>query len=310
MSAVCPACSGALLHWRDVSDKLTNLGNFPLSRCAGCGVLAMQPMPSAAALERFYPGEYWYQESDQTFMARLEWRYRRLVLLDHVSFVSRFLAQSSRVLDIGCSSGTFLYLISRRGHEVRGLDFSPAAAAEAMRRYHVPVEIGSLASHLDQLRAWKPQAITMFHVLEHLPDPLSTLKNIHLLLGSAGQLFLQVPNLDSWQSRLFATRWYGLDVPRHVVNFTARGLRVLLERAGFRVTHVKRFSLRDNSASLISSMFPALDPLRNKVAGDDSRTGTLLYAGLVALAQPVVALESISGHGGTLFVRALKTEIL
>ncbi|HEY2930835.1 MAG TPA: class I SAM-dependent methyltransferase [Acidobacteriota bacterium] len=306
MNACCIACGGELRPWKTLDDRRTHLGSFPLSQCLRCLSLLMEPMPSEAELESFYPSDYWYQESDASWLSRLEWRYRRLVLSDHVRFVVRFLQPSSRVLDVGCGSGTFLYLVKQRGHQVMGLDFSGEAAAEAKRRYGLTVKVGSLPQHLDSLREWSPQAATMFHVLEHLIDPVAALKQISSVLEPQGQLFVQVPSLDSWQFALFGARWYGLDVPRHVVNYTAKGLDAVMELAGFRITHRKRFSFRDNSPCWVSSMFLSADPMERRMKGKTSRAANLFYAAMVAALQPLSAVESLFGAGGTLFVRAVK----
>ncbi|MBI3939823.1 MAG: class I SAM-dependent methyltransferase [Acidobacteria bacterium] len=306
MREACPACGGQLESWGAVPDRLTDLGIFSLGRCRSCASLVMQPLPAQRQIPAFYPADYWYRESDQSWVSRLEWRYRRWVLGDHVRFVTRFLKPGARLLDVGCGGGTFLFLLKQRGYQVKGLDFSPQAAAEALRRYRVPVAVGSLRDQKESLIQWAPEVVTLFHVLEHLIDPGLELKQIHAMLPPAGQLFLQVPNVESWQSRFFRGRWYGLDVPRHVVNYSAAGLRAVLRSAGFDITHGKAFSLRDNSASWASSLLPAADPLRRKLAGRGSGINTLSYAGLVAACQPLAALEAAWGRGGTLFVRAVK----
>ena len=302
----CPACGGPLQPWSTVSDRITGLGRFLLHRCRDCFSLARFPRPSAAELSASYPDGYWYRESDRSLLSRLEWRYRRWVLRDHVGFVSRFLPDAARVLDVGCSSGTFLYLLKLRGKQVRGLDFSIEAAREAGSRYGVHVDVGSLEHHAAGLARWSPDAVTLFHVLEHVLDPVEELACVHRLLPPEGQLFLQVPNLASWQARILGSRWYGLDAPRHTVNFTPRGLEAVLKRAGFRITHHKWFSLRDNSPAWVSSLLPMLDPIRRRMSGAEGRGVHLLYSALVMALLPMAALEALCGRGGTLFVRAVK----
>ncbi|MBI2821322.1 MAG: class I SAM-dependent methyltransferase [Acidobacteria bacterium] len=306
MNGICPACDGKLEVWGTAPDKLTGSGEFPLSRCLGCRSLVLQPMPSEGDLAAFYPPDYWYRERDDSVLSRLEWRYRRWVLSDHVRFVTRFLRQPAKVLDVGCGAGTFLFLLKERGYQVQGLDLSPAAALEAEARYSVPVRVGSLRDQWQSLRQWSPEAVTMFHVLEHLTDPAAALRQVGCTLQPGGQLFLQVPSIDSWQARLFQARWYGLDAPRHAVNYTAAGLRQVVARAGFEITHSKRFSLRDNSPSWVSSLLPGVDPLKCRLAGEEERMLNLVYALLVAALEPLAALEAACGAGGTLFVRAVK----
>ena len=90
------------------------------------------------------------------------------------------------------------------------------------------------------------------------------------------------------------------------VNFTPRGLEAVLRRAGFRITHHKWFSLRDNSPAWVSSLLPALDPIRRRMSGAEGRGVHLLYSALVMALLPMAVLEALCGRGGTLFVRAVK----
>jgi hypothetical protein len=153
----------------------------------------------------------------------------------------------------------------------------------------------------------------MFHVLEHLPDPREALAYAGGLLKPGGSLILQVPNAASFQARLFGPRWYGLDVPRHLINFTPQSLVLLLEQAGFSGKVVRRFSVRDNPASLASSLAIGLDPIGRR--GRGKRASAMVegalefsYFGLVLLALAPALIESLCGRGGTIWVHAKRVE--
>ncbi len=151
--------------------------------------------------------------------------------------------------------------------------------------------------------------VTMFHVLEHLPNPRLALKYAGDLLKPGGTLIIQVPNIASFQARLFGRRWYGLDVPRHVINFSPKALGLLLKEMDYEFQIVPRFSLRDNPASIASSIALFLDPIRRKGRRSDSSAiaGGLLeiaYFGLLLLVLPAAYLESACGFGGTIWVLA------
>jgi len=111
------------------------------------------------------------------------------------------------------------------------LELSSQAAAFARDHYGLDVREGGIGSDVWGNRTF--DVVTLFHVLEHLPDPGTALLVVRSLLRAEGVLVAQVPNVDSYQARLFGRRWYGLDVPRHVVNFTAQSLARLLARCGF-----------------------------------------------------------------------------
>ena len=229
---------------------------------------------------------------------------------DHVRFLQRCARGGGRqaaLLDIGCGSGTFLHLARQRGFDAHGMDVSEQAVAVARAQYDLAVHCGDIGSDLWQARAF--DFITMFHVLEHLPDPRQALDYAHGLLKPDGSLILQVPNAASLQARAFGARWYGLDVPRHLINFTPRSLGLLLDQAGFSWRIVQRFSLRDNPASIASSLAMRLDPIGRRGRGKATNPVAaaafeLMYFGLFLLALLPAWIESILGHGGTIWVRA------
>jgi SAM-dependent methyltransferase len=238
--------------------------------------------------------------------------YRRLVLRDHVRFVAQALAGTRArgwLLDVGCGGGLFLGMMRERGYSVVGLDFSREAAAMAWKRQQAPAVCGDLTNA--PLRAGSFAGITMFHVLEHLPDPRAYLTAARELLEPDGRLVVQVPNAASWQFRLLGCRWSGVDVPRHLFDFRARDVEKLLEDCGMAVVRRKYFSLRDNPAGLASSVAPALDPMARRVRRLPESSGArlakdLAYLALAAAALPFALAEAACGAGSTVMIEARK----
>jgi len=300
-------------------DRLFGLapGSFILFRCKSCGCVFQDPLPDISILGKFYPREYWWSDNTSQasigvrFFSKLEKAYREFVINDHVRFLTQCARNSSKeerlLLDIGCGNGTFLNSARARGFKPHGMDASARAVEIAGSQYGIPVRQGEIGS-----RVWDDcrfDFVTMFHVLEHLPNPRLALEYARDLLRPGGVLIAQVPNISSLQARLFGPRWYGLDVPRHVINFSPQALSILLEEAGFDFQLVSRFSLRDNPASIASSLVPWLDPIRRKGRGAASNPVTngmmeIAYLGLVVLALPPAFAESVFGRGGTIWVCA------
>ncbi len=317
---VCPVCfAGDSVFFAEGRDRLFGLvrDTFLLFRCSACGCVFQHPAPDETAIAGFYPEKYWWEEARQGKshvewgMRRLERRYREFVAMDHVRFLlrcaGRVQSPGRRLLDVGCGSGTFLHLAQRHGFETYGMDLSPQAVRVAQSQYGLDVRQGGMGSNV-----WEGELfdlITMFHVLEHLKDPGKALSFAAARLKPNGKLIVQVPNLCSLQARLFGSRWFGLDVPRHIVNFSPAGLRRLLADSGFDGETLARFSLRDNPASLASSLVPGLDPIgrrgrRCKGGSVSEATAELVYFAVVVAAFPLALLESGLGFGGTLWAEA------
>jgi SAM-dependent methyltransferase len=312
MSACVLCGSGQFALLFRASDRLyhTTAKEFSVVRCGGCGLMQLDPQPSSEELRHYYPPGYWFAPGSQV-AGRLEEAYRRLVLRDHVHFVESALhrAGPGPLLDVGCGGGLFLGLLRERGFRVVGLDFSADAARVAWRQHQAPAVCGTLDR--TPLRSDAFACITMFHVLEHLPDPRVYLIAAHRLLSPSGRLVLQVPNAASWQSRLLGRAWNGVDVPRHLFDFRDTDLEKLVEGCGFRVVRRKYFSLRDNPAGLASSLAPGLDPMARRIR-EVRETGTvrllkdLVYLALVTASLPFAVAEAAARAGSTIMIEAAK----
>jgi SAM-dependent methyltransferase len=272
-------------------------------------------MPGSHELPHFYPQNYWWSDSPSP-LRKLESVYRRIVLRDHVAFVGRLSpiagdSRPPRLLDVGCGSATLLTLLRKRGFDVLGFDPSVEAATTAK------------ASGIDVITGVQLQdgnfadasfnVVSLFHVLEHVPNPRELLVEVRRILCGGGRLVVQVPNIDSWQFRLCGFRWRGLDVPRHVINYSNNAVRRLLLDSGFRVHRSRQFNIRDNAPSLASSLFPALDPIRRRSRRKDDAESSLvawgkhaLYLAAVAAAFPFAVMESVAGAGATVMIEAEK----
>ena len=117
------------------SDRLyhTTTREFAVVRCGECGLVRLDPQPAPGELHLYYPENYWFAP-DESAAGKLEERYRRLVLRDHVRFVEQALRSSRAagpLLDVGCGGGLFLGMMRERGFRVLGLDNSREAAAIA-----------------------------------------------------------------------------------------------------------------------------------------------------------------------------------
>ncbi|PYS16046.1 MAG: hypothetical protein DMG17_13040 [Acidobacteria bacterium] len=287
---------------------------FTLYSCEACRCLFLHPMPDSREIERFYPADYWWNARRSGGLKKLESVYRKLALRDHIAFITK--AAGDRgvdVLDVGCGSGTLLGLLKHRGFRVTGLDFSAEAAAIAKAENGVDVAVGSLEEA--HFPAESFDVVTLFHVMEHVTNPRLVLAEVSRVLKPNGVAILQVPNIESWQFKIFGARWYGLDIPRHVIDYSRNSMLKLLADSGFVVNRIRHFNLRDNSPALVSSVFPSLDPVSRSVRhrkrnNDESRPVEwfrhLMYLLLVTCAYPVVLLESAFGCGATIMIEAKK----
>ncbi len=146
------------------------------------------------------------------------------------------------VLDFGCGKGQFLLEATRQGWKALGVETASERARFAREHYQVEVhqehyEGGSLGADDFDL-------ITLNHVLEHLPEPLEILeKLVSDNLRKNGLLMVEVPRLDSWQSRIAGLSWMHLDIPKHLTHWTEDGLVREMGKMGFHPVGRRSFSV-------------------------------------------------------------------
>jgi len=159
---------------------------------------------------------------------------------------------TGRLLDVGCGSGHFLKQMRASGWEVFGVEPDPKAVAVARDEYDMDVRQGDLASvgFDDDMF----DAITLSHVIEHVPDPAVLLSECRRVLKPGGSLVVTTPNMECLCHTLFKESWLDLDPPRHLYIFSALSIKSCASKAGIQVMSIKTCSRLANSRWFASMM--------------------------------------------------------
>jgi 2-polyprenyl-3-methyl-5-hydroxy-6-metoxy-1,4-benzoquinol methylase len=144
--------------------------------------------------------------------------------------------KGGRLLDYGCGSGRFLAGMRDLGWEVIGYELDPVAAATAREVHRLDVAAGAFEPEFLGEKTY--DAVTLIHVIEHVSDPVETLKQCARLLKPGGSLMLATPNLLSLGHLVFRRNWLDLDPPRHLMLFTPASLERVAERAKLRTVSI------------------------------------------------------------------------
>jgi len=230
----CPLCHTAGSHFLFTgTDRLYGgPGSFAVRQCRACGVLYLDPRPTAEEMGAYYPDEYVPYASGRYLSAWQQWNLR-LAISKQVRAVTARMPQKGRALDVGCATGDFLAALRTRGWRVQGVEINDRIAAYTRRTKGIPVFAGSLAEAGFEDGSF--DLITFWDVLEHLPDPRRTLMEAARIARPSGLLVLSLPNPDSLEARLFGPDWAGWDIPRHLWWFPRPVLRRLLAQTGWEV---------------------------------------------------------------------------
>ena len=226
--AICDSAEGEL--WlEDIPDYEYPLPfRTTLIRCSSCAAVQQYPLPAADELKKFYPSDYHAYHYRSTLLSDwLKSRYSRAV----GRRIRREIPDRGRILDLGCADGSFLAALEPLASwELHGIDLNP----EVVRRPRSPklhLRVGQLGRETYPPRTF--DAIVAIHLIEHVTDPLETLRVCHTILKPGGIVVGELPNLDSWDCRLFGRYWGGLHLPRHLFFWSQAQFRDLGRRAGF-----------------------------------------------------------------------------
>ncbi|HKQ19847.1 MAG TPA: class I SAM-dependent methyltransferase, partial [Candidatus Eisenbacteria bacterium] len=228
---------------------------YGIRECPRCHRRALDPRPAPSALAYWY-GPGYFGASSRKFIGPIEsfvdffrdGRAREAArLLGRLPSAGR----APRVLDVGCGSGLFLAALAKRGFECHGTEFSDETARRARAIRGLSIHAGPIDS-----ATYAPGSfdlISVWHVLEHLDQPDELLRHCARWLRPGGALMLAVPNIDSWQGRLFRGAWFHLDPPRHFFHFGPSSLGSALSNAGFQVETMRHLSWEQNLYGVIQS---------------------------------------------------------
>ena len=271
-SRACPVCGGTetILHLDggDSHFEPTAIGSSRqhvsagrILRCRKCGFGFSEARSSENELADLYR-----RMDTRVYESELEGRER--TARRHIAIVERY-QKGGRILDVGCASGLFLSEAVRRGWEGTGVEPSEVLFTQAQERLAGRADLRCTILEQANLKGGF-DALTLWDVLEHVPDPAGFLVECRNLLSPGGYLFLNVPDLGSLQARVLGSRW-PLLLPEHLNYFTRGSLRLCGQRAGFTLARFGRrrvsFSLAYIAYRLSQHGLPGSGLLRSVTAG-------------------------------------------
>lgn len=219
----------------DDFEYRTSADSFLAVRCNRCGIVYLDPRPTAESFGVIYPDNYHaFDFSAKKF--GLAFRVRSWLEARRLLAAARDLPPNARILDVGCGDGFHLDLLRRHGHgdwQLTGVDLDARAVAAARRR-GLDVHEGRI-ERLGLPRGSFDLAF-MIQTVEHLDDPAATLRAVRDVLKPGGRLVIVTDNTDTLDFALFKERhWGGYHFPRHLQLFNRRSMKRFALACGFEV---------------------------------------------------------------------------
>ena len=295
--------------------------HFDLDKCDTCQLTRTSPLLSEAELGPYYDIDY-YGSADKKFNPLIEsWTIRSnnqlaSKILHSTGIQNTLSGEPARIIDIGCGRANLLKAFNRKGCECFGVERSNFPEDQDLKNITIYKQ-----DFLDiDIEECSFDIVVIWHVLEHLTDPVSTIQKAQKILKPGGSLVVAVPNFGSLQSRLFGKHWFHLDLPRHTYHFTRKSLLAILDNSGFKTRALATRSFDQGVFGFVQSAINQLSITRPNTLysilkstqqnpGAVATSFQLLLAGLLAPFALVEYLVSgFTGTGACLMVRAKKIQ--
>jgi len=261
--------------YTDLKDRVFGIEQrFNFKRCAVCGLIWLDPRPKTEDIYKCYTN-YFHTERHETEsglggkpLALLKGFLRKNVFCGHYGYrhlhkrhlfcgfghlLANIPVLGSRIIydlgerfayfnpggliiDVGCGKGEYLQIMQEIGWNVLGIELDPISAGLSEKK-GVPVLRGTFPEVM--IEDSVADQVTMYHVIEHLPDPISAIEKCFRILKVGGRLILNMPNAGSLGHSIFNKNWVPLDPPRHFFTFSAKSISAIFGKSSFKNFRIK-----------------------------------------------------------------------
>ena len=251
----CPVCDSARINpLLTVKDHSVSGEDFVLWQCTDCSLRFTQDVPDESAIGAYYqsPEYISHTNTSKGLVNRIYQRVRNYTLDQKADLVIARTKKTGKILDLGAGIGAFLHTMQKKGWETEGIEPDPGARAQAESLYQLQLHD---TTALDNFSPASFDAITLWHVLEHVHKLHPYMDRLHELLQPGGRIFIAVPNYESLDAADYKLFWAAYDVPRHLYHFSPKSMETLVQRHGFTLEEKRPMWFDSFYISLLSSKY-------------------------------------------------------
>ena len=227
-------------------------------------LLITTPRPEVEELGKYYESEEYISHSNtnKTFIDKVYQRVRNYTIKKKVKLINSFAVENKTLLDIGSGTGDFLLACKNSGWQIIGVEPNEKAKAitysninEKDSKSKIFDSVESLRNNTQSSNAKTFDVITMWHVLEHVPNLTEYVSNLKHLLKSSGTLIIAVPNYKSYDANYYKEFWAAYDVPRHLWHFSKKSIQDLFNKENMEVVKTLPMKFDSYYVSLLSEKY-------------------------------------------------------
>ena len=257
----CPVCgANTISQVLSVKDFTASQEVFPILECAMCTLRFTQDVPAQEEISRYYRSDDYISHTNTSkgIINSLYQVVRKRTMMGKRKLVQQFTGiEKGKILDVGSGIGTFAHEMQTAGWDVTGLEPDEGARSVAQKQYGLQLQG---VESFYQFGAGTFDAITLWHVLEHVHDLHPYVQQLKNIIKNTGKIFIAVPNYTSTDAAVYKEFWAAYDVPRHLYHFSPRAINVLMEKNGLNVEAYKPMWYDSFYISMLSSKYKSGRP--------------------------------------------------
>jgi len=253
---VCPNCSDSRIsNVFCVKDFTVSKEEFEIWECENCSQRFTQNIPCEEEIGKYYQSENYISHTDTSkgLINDLYHKVRKRTLVQKKKLVEKETGKTSgNILDIGAGTGAFLNTMKLANWSFTGLEPDETARKKALELYNINLKkTGEFVSLPNE----SFDAITMWHVLEHVHDLHEYMEQLKSLIKPTGKIFIAVPNYTSFDAKHYKQFWAAYDVPRHLYHFSPKSMQKLLSIHDLKLDKMKPMWYDSVYVSMLSEQY-------------------------------------------------------
>ena len=252
----CPNCGSNKISLALSPKDYTVSGEvFEVWECKDCSQRFTQNVPGKENIGAYYQSQDYISHSDTSkgLVNSIYHKVRKRTLIQKRNLIETITGEKKgNILDVGAGTGAFLNTMKIANWNGIGIEPDKNAREKAKELY------GIILENLEKIYSLPPHsfdAITMWHVLEHVHDLHEYVDQLKKLLSSTGKLFIAVPNYTSHDAKIYKEFWAAYDVPRHLYHFSPKAMKNLLNAHGFNIEKTKPMWFDSIYVSMLSEQY-------------------------------------------------------